>query len=275
MNKEKLLKTLESMDMRPGRGLGQNFLQDNNLLDYIVRSAGISENDKILETGPGFGVLTELMLAKGADVTAIEYDHRLADYLRKNFDGKNFHLIEADACKVDLEELTANFGDYYAVANLPYAISSVFIARLLELPNPPKKMVFMLQKEMGHRLAAVPGIKNYGSLSVRTQLLYDVKILRIVPPEVFYPPPKVDSAIVAFELKKELPSPKLIKHLSKLVKHAFEQRRKQMGKVLGKIYGREKIENAFNQLEMPLEIRPDKLTVEDFVKLTETIFPPQ
>lgn len=275
MNKEKLLKTLESMDMRPGRGLGQNFLQDNNLLDYIVRSAGISENDKILETGPGFGVLTELMLAKGADVTAIEYDHRLADYLRKNFDGKNFHLIEADACKVDLEELTANFGDYYAVANLPYAISSVFIARLLELPNPPKKMVFMLQKEMGQRLAAVPGIKNYGSLSVRTQMLYDVKILRIVPPEVFYPPPKVDSAIVAFELKKELPSPKLIKHLSKLVKHAFEQRRKQMGKVLGKIYGREKIENAFNQLEMPLEIRPDKLTVEDFVKLTETIFPPQ
>ncbi len=275
MNKEKLLKTLESMDMRPGRGLGQNFLQDNNLLDFIVRSSGIAEGDKILETGPGFGVLTELMLAKGADVTAIEYDHRLADYLRKNFDGKNFHLIEADACKVDLEELTADFGEYYSVANLPYAISSVFIARLLELKNPPKRMVFMLQKEMGQRLAAVPGIKNYGSLSVRTQLLYDVKILRIVPPEVFYPPPKVDSAIVSFELKQDLPSPKLVKHLSKLVKHAFEQRRKQMGKVLGKIYGKEKVESAFASLGMPLEIRPDKLTVDDFVKLTVAIFPPQ
>ena len=273
MNKEKLLKTLESMDMRPGRGLGQNFLQDNNLLEYIVRSAGIGEGDKILETGPGFGVLTELMLAKGADVTAIEYDHRLADYLRKNFDGKNFHLIEADACKVDLVELTSKFDKYYAVANLPYAISSVFIARLLELANPPEKMVFMLQKEMGQRLAAVPGIKNYGSLSVRTQLLYDVKILRVVPPEVFYPPPKVDSAIVEFVLKSELPSPKLVKHLSKLVKHAFEQRRKQMGKVLGKIYGREKIEEAFAKLDMPLEIRPDKLSVADFVKLTDTLFP--
>ena len=272
MNKEKLLKTLESMDMRPGRGLGQNFLQDNNLLEYIVRSSGIKAGDKILETGPGFGVLTELMLEKGADVTAIEYDHRLADYLRKNFGSDNFNLIEADACKVDLDELTAAFGDYYAVANLPYAISSVFIARLLEVNNPPKRMVFMLQKEMGQRLAAVPGIKNYGSLSVRTQLLYDVKILRIVPPEVFYPPPKVDSAIVSFELKSELPSPKLIKHLSKLVKHAFEQRRKQMGKVLGKIYGREKIESAFAELNMPLEIRPDKLTVDDFIKLTEALF---
>ena len=232
----------------------------------------IKAGDKILETGPGFGVLTELMLAKGADVTAIEYDHRLADYLRKNFENNNFKLIEADACKVDLDELTASFGDYYAVANLPYAISSVFIARLLEVNNPPKRMVFMLQKEMGQRLAAVPGIKNYGSLSVRTQLLYDVKILRIVPPEVFYPPPKVDSAIVSFELKSELPSPKLVKHLSKLVKHAFEQRRKQMGKVLGKIYGREKIKQAFAELNMPLEIRPDKLTVNDFIKLTETLF---
>lgn len=272
MNKEQLLKSLDAMDMRPGRGLGQNFLQDTNLLDFIVRSAKINRDDVVLETGPGFGALTQLMLQAGAEVHSIEYDHRLAEYLRKNIQDENFHLTEADACKVDLEELTKDFETYYAIANLPYAISSVFIARLLELRNPPKRMVFMLQKEMGQRLSAVPGIKNYGSLSVRTQLLYDVKILRIVPPDVFYPPPKVDSAIVSFELKSDLPSAEVMKYLPKLVKNAFAQRRKQMGKVFGNLYSKERVQAAFDKLGFALEIRPDKLSVDDFINLTKEMF---
>ena len=271
MNQTQLLQALEKIGMRPGRGLGQNFLTDRNLLDSIVRIAKIQPGDRILEAGPGFGALTELMLQAGAKVWSIEFDHRLAEYLRQNLKHENFTLIEDDAVRTNLFALMGN-EPFSSVANLPYSISSIFVTRLLDLPNPPQKMVFMLQKEMAMRLAAVPGIKNYGSLSVRTQLLYDVKIAKTVPPEVFTPPPEVDSAIAVFELKKNRPAPEVARLLNGLVKVAFAQRRKQLGKVLGNNYGKELVANAFAKLNIPHEIRPEKLTVEDFVRLTETMF---
>ena len=271
MNQTQLLQALEKIGMRPGRGLGQNFLTDRNLLDSIVRIAKIQPGDRILEAGPGFGALTELMLQAGAKVWSIEFDHRLAEYLRHNLKHENFTLIEDDAVRTNLFALMGN-EPFSSVANLPYSISSIFVTRLLDLPNPPQKMVFMLQKEMAMRLAAVPGIKNYGSLSVRTQLLYDVKIAKTVPPEVFTPPPEVDSAIAVFELKKNRPAPEVARLLNGLVKVAFAQRRKQLGKVLGNNYGKELVANAFAKLNIPHEIRPEKLTVEDFVRLTETMF---
>ena len=157
MNKKELISALESLGMRPGRGLGQNFLLDANLLEWIVRNCGAQTNENVLEVGPGFGALTEKMVAAKFNVTAIEFDHRLAGFLRKKFaDAPNFTLIEADACKVDFNELFPAGTTYRAVANLPYAISSVFIARMLECHNPPSSMFFMLQKEMGERLAASP-----------------------------------------------------------------------------------------------------------------------
>ncbi len=272
MNQTQLLQALEKIGMRPGRGLGQNFLTDKNLLDSIVRIADISANDRILEAGPGFGALTELMLQTGAKVWSIEFDHRLAEYLRENLKHENFTLIEDDAVRTNLYKL---MGDepFSSVANLPYSISSIFVTRLLELPNPPQKMVFMLQKEMAMRLAATPGIKNYGSLSVRTQLLYDVKIAKIVPPEVFTPPPDVDSAIAVFKLKPNRPAPELARLLNGLVKVAFAQRRKQLGKVLGNNYGKKITAAAFEKIGIPHEIRPEKLTVEQFVELTKAMFP--
>ena len=271
MNQTQLLQALEKIGMRPGRGLGQNFLTDKNLLESIVRIAKIHPGDRILEAGPGFGALTELMLQAGAKVWSIEFDHRLAEYLRQNLKHENFTLIEDDAVRTNLLALMGK-EPFSSVANLPYSISSIFVTRLLELPNPPQKMVFMLQKEMAMRLAAVPGIKNYGSLSVRTQLLYDVKIAKTVPPEVFTPPPEVYSAIAVFELKKERPTPEVARLLNGLVKVAFAQRRKQLGKVLGNNYGKDLVANAFAKLNIPHEIRPEKLTVEDFVRLTETMF---
>ncbi len=272
MNREELNKALEELNMHPGRGLGQNFLQDNNLLKFIVKNADIKENDLILEVGPGFGALTNLMLDAGAKVYSLEYDHRLIGYLKKHIQNPNFTLIEGDACKVKFPEFIEDGVPFSSIANLPYAISTVYLARLLELKNPPYKMVFMLQKEMGQRLSAVPGIKNYGSLSVRTQLLYDVKILRVVPPDVFFPPPAVESAIVQFELKKELPESDLIKKTNTLVKVAFAQRRKQLGKVLSNAYNRELVENVFTKLGIAWEIRPDKLSVEDFLNLAKHIY---
>ena len=272
MNQTQLMQALENIGMRPGRGLGQNFLTDKNLLESIIRIAEIKPGENILEAGPGFGALTELMLQTGAKVTSIEFDHRLAEYLRKNLKHENFTLIEDDAVRTNLYEL---MGDepFISVANLPYSISSIFVTRLLEMPNPPQKMVFMLQKEMAMRLAAPPGIKNYGSLSVRTQLLYNVRIAKTVPPEVFTPPPEVDSAIAVFDLKKERPAPEAVRLLNGLVKVAFAQRRKQLGKVLGSNYGKDVTAAAFATIGIPHEIRPEKLTVEQFLQLTYAMFP--
>ena len=275
MNKKELIDALDSLGMRPGRGLGQNFLLDGNLLDWIVRNCGAAKNDEVLEVGPGFGALTEKMVAAGFKVTAIEFDHRLAEYLRKKFAGKeNFKLIEADACKVDYDELFPQGITYHSVANLPYAISSVFIAKLLETANQPVNMFFMLQKEMGERLAAKPGTKAYGALSVRTQLHYTVAVDKIVPPQVFCPPPEVDSALVSFHKNQNSAlSPEVEKLFTSLVRNLFNQRRKQMGKVLGQIIGdRQKADETLQKHGFTPDIRPDKLAVTDFVNIARTLF---
>ncbi len=273
MNKQQLTAALESIGMRPGRGLGQNFLLDGNLLDYIVRLSAPKNGETVLEVGPGFGALTSRLLKSGAELYAVEFDHRIAGYLRKNIVKPNFHLTEADACRVNYLELLPKDTPFRAIANLPYSISTIFIARMLDLPTPPEAMFFMLQREMGERLSAAPGTKNYGALSVRTQLLYEVKLEKIVPPEVFFPPPEVDSAIVSFRRHDRYRSEtELCRLLPGVVKTVFAQRRKQMGKVLGSNYGKEKSLAALEALGVPPEIRPDKLTVDDFAVLTRKLF---
>ena len=272
MNRKELVSALAELGMRPGRGLGQNFLIDGNLLDAIARINAPAPGEAILEVGPGFGALTERLLAAGAQVTAVEFDRRLAEYLRRHLACENLRLIEADACKVDYAELFPD-GGFRAIANLPYSISSVFIARMLELENPPERMFFMLQREMGERLAALPGTKAYGALSVRVQFDYAVRIERIVPPEVFYPPPEVESALVEFRRHREFAlNGARRSRLRGLVNSAFAQRRKQLGKVLGGVYGREQAAAALRDAGIAPEIRPDKLTCADYLRLAKGLF---
>ena len=274
MNKKELTAALAELGMRPGRGLGQNFLIDGNLLDAIARISAPEPDEEILEVGPGFGALTGRLLAAGAKVTAIEYDHRLAEYLRRHFADGNLRLVEADACKADYRALFPEGRRFRAIANLPYSISSVFIARMLELEEPPERMFFMLQREMGDRLAAIPGTKECGSLSVRVQFDYRVHIERIVPPEVFYPPPEVDSALVGFQRRRDLElDPARRNKLRGIVNAAFAQRRKQLGKVLGAVYGREAALSALADAGIAPETRPDKLGREDFFRLGKGLFP--
>ena len=268
MNKKELLSQLEKLGMRPGRGLGQNFLLDGNLLDWIVRRAAPEAGEKLLEVGPGFGALTEKLLASGADLTAIEFDHRLAAYLREKYADTPLNLIEADACRVNYAELFPSGVKFRSIANLPYAISTVFIVRMLELENAPAYMLFMLQREMGERLGASCGTKDYGALSVRTALEYDVKIEKIVPPTVFYPAPEVESALVSLTRRRELPK-NLVKRTGSIAKIAFAQRRKQMGKVLAASYGKEKVEAAFSAVGLNWEVRPDRVLPEQFLELAQ------
>lgn len=271
MNKEELTAILESLGVRPGRGLGQNFLLDNNLLDFIIRKAAIREGEKIFEVGPGLGALTWRLLKTGGDITSIEFDSRFCKYWRQQIAAggaaARLHLIEGDACRVNWQELTGN-SIYRIIANLPYAASSVLIGNWLDLPNPPAGMVLMLQKEMAQRLAAGVGTKNYGALSVRTQHIYDVKLERTVPPEVFLPPPEVDSAIVSFTLRSELPDAALRKEAGKLAKAAFAQRRKQMPNTIGNAFGgRDAVKKALLQLKHPESERPERLTPDEWLAL--------
>ena len=270
MKKKELLSELEKLGMRPGRGLGQNFLLDGNLLDWIVRRAAPAPGEEILEVGPGFGALTEKLLAAGARVTAVEYDRRLAAYLREKFQTPALRLVEADACKVDYAELFPEGTAFRAVANLPYAISSVFISRMLELSCGPGLMLFMLQREMGERLSAGPGVKAYGSLSVRASLDHEVRLEKIVPASVFYPEPEVESAVVSLTRVRRRP-PEAVRRLSRLTRIAFAQRRKQMGKVLAASYGKVPVENAFAAAGIAWEIRPDRVTPEQFALLAEAL----
>ena len=274
MNKQELMKQLERLGMRPGRGLGQNFLLDKNLLEWIVRKAAPQKDENILEVGPGFGALTELLVATGAKVTAVEYDHRIAEHLRKRFAGaENLRLVEADACKVDYSELFPGDTPFRCVANLPYAISTVFIAKLCQLDNIPSSMLFMLQKEMGERLASPCDCKSYGALTVTTQSIFDVVLEKVVPPAVFYPPPEVDSALVSFTKHNKFPlSNEDRKHLSTMVRLLFNQRRKQMGKVLCNGYPKEKVKSVLEEMGIPHTERPDKVPVEKLVRMSELFY---
>lgn len=276
MKKTELLKILDKMKITPSKRFGQNFMIDGNLIDFIVRQADISENELVVEVGPGCGVLTRKLLDAGAMLSAVELDKRISEYLTENLSHKNFHLHQGDACRVDFDTLFCDRenlykiykqGNWKCIANLPYSISSPFIAKLIESGNPPSEMLFLLQKETGERFAAKPGTKSYGSLSVLIQLVFDVKYIRTVAPNVFFPPPDIKSALVSFKRKKEFPSPSEVKSLSKSVKTAFSQRRKKMIKALSAIYGKERCLEVFKKLNISENARAEELSPKEFQEL--------
>jgi len=271
MKKSELLKIFAELDFHPGKQLGQNFLVDANLLEFIVRTGAPTSGETVLEVGPGFGVLTRALLATGAKVTAIEFDHRICAYLRDNISDPNFKLVQGDACKVDIEEAVGDADDFRCIANLPYSVSSVFIARLLEMENPPLSMLFMLQKEMGLRLAAKPGIKNYGSLSVRSQSVYDVELLRSVPPQVFFPRPDVGSALVAFKRKCIFPAVDIRIKLAWLSKIAFSKRRKMMFKTLAQACDASRLEEVYAAFNLTKDLRPEAVSSDTFVDMARML----
>jgi 16S rRNA (adenine1518-N6/adenine1519-N6)-dimethyltransferase len=223
---------LDSLDHRPNKGLGQNYLIDGNILGILVSAAEISPSDQLLEVGPGLGALTQVLLTTGAKLTAIEKDRTMAAHLREHF--KNLPLIEEDVLDVNLNELFAG-GINKIVANLPYSVGSRFIVNALEAHPLPDKMVFMIQKEVADRLTAQPGGKEYGPLAIWSQLNYAVKNIKNVSPTCFMPAPKVWSAVVRFE-KRAAPLADVedYERFKKLIKLSFTQRRKQIGSNLRK-----------------------------------------
>ena len=254
---------LDSLDHRPNKGLGQNYLIDSNILGIIVAAAEISPDDQLLEVGPGLGALTQALLATGAKLIAVEKDQTMVAHLREYF--QSLELLEADVLDVNLNELFAG-GINKIVANLPYSAGSRFIVNALEAEPLPEKMVFMVQREVADRLTAQPGSKTFGPLAIWSQLYYDVKNIKNVSPTCFMPAPKVWSAVVRFE-KRATPLAEVqdYERFKKLIKLCFTQRRKQIGSNL-----RKNAPEFFPCLEkcgIDPAARPEQISIEKWVAL--------
>jgi 16S rRNA (adenine1518-N6/adenine1519-N6)-dimethyltransferase len=223
---------LERLGVRPSKGLGQNFLYERGIVQKMVKSAGVGPNDLVVEVGPGLGILTDELLRRAGTVIGIELDRRLAEHLRAAFaDRPNFHLIEGDALRVDFLPCLPPDLPYDVAANLPYAVASAVLRHLLELPRRPRRLALMLQLEVAERLMARP--PNLTILGVATQFYAAPRIAFRVPPTVFIPPPKVESAVVLIDVRAEPLLPEELRHrFFRIVNAGFRQKRKQVANSL-------------------------------------------
>jgi len=226
----------------PRKRFGQNFLHDQKIIDRIIACIAPRPEDLLVEIGPGQAALTRPLLASGAELHVIELDRDLVTRLQKQFsDHANITIHACDALKANFQEITAN-RPFRLIGNLPYNISTPLIFHVLKYHQLVADMHFMLQKEVVDRMAAVPGSRTYGRLSVTTQFRCKVTPLFDVPPESFTPVPRVCSSIVRLEPYKESPvNAGSDEGLERVVAAAFSQRRKTLRNSLRKLFSAEQI----------------------------------
>ncbi|MCF6178284.1 MAG: 16S rRNA (adenine(1518)-N(6)/adenine(1519)-N(6))-dimethyltransferase RsmA [Geopsychrobacter sp.] len=250
---------------------GQHFLNDQYVIDKIMQAADIQTEDRSVEIGPGLGVLTDHLLQASAQVEAFEIDRDLIERLKqRNQPGLIVH--EGDILKANLP-LLLNAPPYILVANLPYNISSQVVFLLIQNRQLFRRMVLMFQKEVGERLCAVPGTKDYGILSVLCQLWFDIERVVEVGPESFSPPPKVDSLVLRFEpLAQPRVDPIDTAFFTKVVKAAFTQRRKQIrNSLMAGGFPRDAVDAGLVQADIASTRRGETLDLPDFSRLTQAL----
>lgn len=264
------------------RALGQNFLVDEGVARRTVAAAEIGATDRVLEVGPGKGVLTKYLTATAARVCAVEVDEELAEGLSRGravsealssdadpAASDRLTIIRSDFLRFDLSRLDE--GPWLVVSNLPYSTGTAILERLLEFPARFPRIVVMLQKEVAQRLAAEPGTRSYGSLSVLTSLWCATELCFEVPPKCFRPAPKVDSAVVRLDVSPEprvaIPDPAAFRGL---VRASFAQKRKMLRNTLRAAYG-EEAEPALERARVDGRRRAETLTLEEFARLAHEL----
>jgi len=271
-----LQRLLQREGLQPRRSLSQNFLTDGDALDSIVGAADLTAGDRILEIGPGLGVLTRRLLAAGCEVTAVEIDAGLAAYLRREIGTEpRLTLVEGDALGLDPQELYPE-GDYKVVANIPYHITSPLLHLFLGCPNPPSLSVLLVQREVAERVAAPPGSMSY--LSVFVQNIAEAAVVARVPAASFEPSPDVDSAILRL-IRRPRPAVPLDDDrdgFHRIVQAGFRQRRKQVHNGLSRELPLERpvVEAALAHCAIAPDRRPQTLTVDEWVCLFGELGPP-
>jgi 16S rRNA (adenine1518-N6/adenine1519-N6)-dimethyltransferase len=227
--------SLRALDARAYKALGQHFLASESVASSIVRVAGVGEGSRVLEIGPGLGALTRPLVSLGAEVVAVERDPTLAAWIGQTF--PSVRVVTADALRIDLSSLCPGAG-WSCVSNLPYNVGTHLVGRMARLPGTFGNLVVMLQREVAERMAATPGTRAYGSLSVELQARAEVAIVLRVRPGAFHPPPKVESAVVRCTLRP-LPDTGTASPdgFDAVVRAAFATRRKTLRNALGAVYG--------------------------------------
>lgn len=266
------------------KSLGQNFLIDTNILNRIVDHAQLTDGSGAIEIGPGIGALTEQLAKRAEKVVAFEIDQRLLPILEDTLSPyPNVKIIHSDVLKADvhavMEQEFAQFKDVMVVANLPYYVTTPILMKLLEERLPIRGIVCMLQKEVGDRISAKPGTKEYGSLSIAVQYYTKAETVMIVPKTVFMPQPNVDSAVIRLTLHDEPPvKVKDEAFFFHVTRSSFAQRRKTILNNLtsqlpdGKLK-KESIQAALQQAGVEESRRGETLTIEEFAQLSNALYP--
>lgn len=267
---------LDKYGFKFSKQLGQNFLIDGNIVRNIVKKAGIGKEDYVLEIGPGIGTLTEELALNAKKVVAVEIDRNLLPILDETLDRyDNVEVVHGDILKVDLKRLIdekLGGGPIKVVANLPYYVTTPIIAMLIEEDLNIESITVMIQKEVAERIAAKPGTKQYGSLTVFVNFYCIVENLLLVPKTVFMPSPKVDSAVVKLNLKKDVENVDK-KVFFQVVKSAFNQRRKTILNSLasGLAYEKDTVKEILEGCNISLNARAEDLTIEDFLNISKRL----
>ena len=257
---------------------GQNFLIDTHVLDRIISASEITKDDFVLEIGPGIGTMTQYLAEAAREVTAVEIDDALIPILKdtlKEWDNVTVlhgDILKTDICKIAEEKNRGR--PIKVVANLPYYITTPIIMGLFESHVPVSSITVMVQKEVADRMQTGPGSKEYGALSLAVQYYAEPKIVANVPPNCFMPRPKVGSAVICLTRHQNPPVTTLDEKLMfRLIRASFNQRRKTLSNSLKNSqelpYSREEVEAAITECGLPLNIRGEALTLEQFARLSD------
>lgn len=252
-------------EVRAKKYLGQHFLKDENIAGKIADTLSYRGYKIVLEIGPGMGVLTKYLLQKDIDLHLIEIDSESVLYLKEHYPSLEHKVYEEDFLKHDIASLFDQ-AQFSIIGNFPYNISSQIVFRMLDLRQYIPEFSGMFQKEVAQRICAKEGSKTYGILSVLVQVFYETEYVFTVPPSVFNPPPKVDSGVIALTRKQNFSLPCDEKLFFRVVKTAFQQRRKTLRNSL-KILDLPQIIKEDNTFGM----RPEQLSPAQFIELTQKI----
>ena len=261
------------MEFNFKKSLGQNFLQDKNILENIVRSANIEGNSLVIEIGPGSGNLTKILAPIATNVLCYEIDTRLDEILSENLlEFNNVNIIYDDFLKRDIYEDIKNYqyDNLYLVANLPYYITTPIIEKIIDSNLSFKQLTIMIQKEVGERFMARPGTKAYNSLTVYLNYYFDIKKEFIVSRNAFIPKPNVDSIVISLKSKENKLYLKDKEVFNKLLKDSFKFKRKTIKNNL-KNYDLDKIEKILNEYNFNLTTRAEELPLEVFVNIANNL----
>jgi len=260
----------------PRKRLGQHFLVDRNILDKVVRTAQIEKEDVVLEVGPGLGEMTIALARQAKKVIAVEIDSKLAAILDKKMKNyPNVEVVNSDILKLDFNRFLKKEGHpIKVVANLPYQISTPLLFRFIESKEIFSSFTLMLQKEVAERMVASPGGKEYGPLSIFIQMASDVSICFFIKPSAFFPPPKVESAVVQMAWKERpIIERQNEEWFKKVVKACFGYRRKTLINALkhSKLTLPESIGLKMDEMGINPRRRPETLTIQEYASLSKVL----